>query len=194
MDPADHGGEVLTGGLEKAVREDRFIPFTLILNPRLDSTVMQEEIFGAVLPIISVRSEEEAREIILAREKPLALYVFASQQAVIDRFVNNVSSGGVCVNDCIFHCGNSHLPFGGVGDSGMGTYHGVWGFREFSHTKAVMSRSTWVDPGLRYPPYGDSQAKLVRNIVENGIGLPPAVKIGLLAAAGALGALAVSRL
>mmetsp|Transcript_15910 Transcript_15910/g.29115 ORF Transcript_15910/g.29115 Transcript_15910/m.29115 type:complete len:513 (+) Transcript_15910:156-1694(+) len=166
LDSSAHGGEVLTGGVEKSDREQKLIPLTLVLNPQLDSQLMVEEIFGPILPIITVDGPDQAVEIITSREHPLALYCFASNQEVVDKFTTETTSGGVCVNDALFHIVNSNLPFGGVGSSGMGSYHGYYGFLEFSHQKAVMYRSTWLDPGVRYPPFHDGQAGKLADMIK----------------------------
>jgi len=156
LDPKNHSGEVLLGGIEKADRSDCYIPPTVVLNPSLESPLMKEEIFSMGLPIIIVKGPEEAIEIIQSRDHPLALYCAAEDEDVCNNFVNKTISGGVCLNDYLFHLTNPNLPFGGVGPSGMGAYHGEWGFKEFSHKKAVMSRVTSTDPTIRYPPYAAS--------------------------------------
>jgi len=156
LDPKNHSGEVLLGGIEKADRSDCYIPPTVVLNPSLESPLMKEEIFSMGLPIIIVKGPEEAIEIIQSRDHPLALYCAAEDEAVCDKFVNETISGGVCLNDYIAHLSNPNLPFGGVGPAGMGSYHGEWGFKECSHKKAVMSRVTSTDPAIRYPPYAVS--------------------------------------
>ena len=105
----------------------------------------------------------EAEEFVLAREKPLALYVFTKRKAVEDRFVNHVSYGGGCINDTIMHIASSDMPFGGVGNSGMGGYHGRDSFRTFSHEKSVLKKYNWIDLPLRYPPY---KSKMLEKLVR----------------------------
>jgi len=144
------GGDVVSCG---TFDEDaKFVPPTFIRGPALNSGVMQEEIFGPVLPIVAMDSIDKMCEYINANEKPLAMYIFATDKDA-RTVISRTSSGGVCVNDTIMHLTNPHLPFGGVGNSGQGSYHGKWGFNEFSHMRAVMFRPTWLDPAQRYPPY-----------------------------------------
>jgi coniferyl-aldehyde dehydrogenase len=137
-------------------QEHRKIPPTLILNPTDDMTVMQEEIFGPVLPVKGYGSVGEAKDYINAHERPLAVYYFGQDEGERERVVEGTTSGGVTVNDVIFHVAQEELPFGGVGPSGMGSYHGVDGFREFSHRKAIY-RQIKTDIGpmkMLRPPYG----------------------------------------
>eukprot|EP00927_Polykrikos_kofoidii_P057954 TRINITY_DN5220_c0_g1_i1.p1 TRINITY_DN5220_c0_g1~~TRINITY_DN5220_c0_g1_i1.p1 ORF type:complete len:528 (-),score=76.15 TRINITY_DN5220_c0_g1_i1:127-1623(-) len=149
----------------KMDQSSKFIPPTLIKDPSWSSRVMQEEIFGPVLPMITVKSVDEIVERINSREKPLALYIFGKEGPVVEDIIHRVSSGGVCVNDTIFHYANMDLPFGGVGGSGMGKYHGKWGFDEFSHIRAVMYRGTWVDAPQRYPPFTEANMRLMEWIL-----------------------------
>jgi aldehyde dehydrogenase (NAD+) len=121
-----------------------------------------------VLPIIAVDSLDEAVSFVNADEKPLALYSFSADEADHDRVLHGTSSGGVCINGTIMHISNPHLPFGGVGESGMGAYHGKDGFDTFSHRRAVHERSTRLDPSLMYPPYTSKKFALVRR----GLALP----------------------
>merc|ERR1712130_377689 len=141
----------------------------------LGSRIMKEEIFGPLLPIIVVDNMDEAIHFVNSREKPLALYVFSSDNKVVNKILSTTTSGGACVNDTIFHVSNPHLPFGGVGQSGMGAYHGKNSFDTFSHFRSVMFRSTWLDPSLRYPPYLDSDVKTLKKLVIGPI-IPPMVK------------------
>ena len=128
-----------------------------------DDAVMQEEIFGPILPIIAVETMAEAEDFVAAREKPLALYLFTKRKIVEDRFLNYVSFGGGCVNDTIMHLASSDLPFGGVGNSGMGAYHGDKSFETFSHQKSVLKKANWLDLPLRYPPF---KSKLVDKLLR----------------------------
>jgi aldehyde dehydrogenase (NAD+) len=127
---------------------------------------MQEEIFGPILPVLAVDGPAEAKAFITARPKPLAMYVFAGDDAVVDGLVDGVSSGGVCVNQTLMHIGPPDLPFGGVGDSGMGAYHGKAGFDAFSHQKSVLRKSFKPDPSFLYPPYKGVAEKLVRKLLR----------------------------
>lgn len=143
-------GDVVAGGLTSA--EDRYIEPTLLDNVSADSAVMREEIFGPVLPMMEIGGVEEAINFILDREKPLAMYVFA-EEGVARRVFDHTSSGGGCINDTIMHIANEHLPFGGVGNSGMGRYHGRDSLYAFSHRRSVVTTPTWIDLPFRYMPY-----------------------------------------
>lgn len=143
-------GDVVAGGLTSA--EDRYIEPTLLDKVSADSAVMREEIFGPVLPMMEIGDVEEAINFILDREKPLAMYVFA-EEGVARRVFDHTSSGGGCINDTIMHIANEHLPFGGVGNSGMGRYHGRDSLYAFSHRRSVVTTPTWIDLPFRYMPY-----------------------------------------
>ncbi len=143
--------KILYGGICDA--SDKYISPTLIDHPSETSAIMSEEIFGPLLPIIPYHSDEEVVEFINQRPKPLALYIFSKKSSSVDYIVANTSSGGVCVNDTLSHITTSYLPFGGVGESGMGQYHGKKGFDNFSHFKSVMYKSQLFDVSMRYPPY-----------------------------------------
>lgn len=145
------GQNVIYGG---TVTNNFFSP-TLIDEPGLDSPIMQQEIFGPILPIISYHSFEELKQIVDKYEKPLALYVFSNQKSFVDKVLNSFSFGGGVVNDTMVHYVNKNLPFGGIGHSGMGAYHGVCTFKTFSHQKGIVQRSRMLDIPLRYPPYKD---------------------------------------
>jgi aldehyde dehydrogenase (NAD+) len=123
---------------------------------------MDEEIFGPILPVIAVDSLDAAVDWVNAADKPLALYSFSERDDENRRVLAGATSGGACVNGTLMHVSNPHLPFGGVGESGMGAYHGKFGFDTFSHHRAVHERSTRVDPALLYPPYTRRKQRLVR--------------------------------
>ena len=144
------GRIVFGGGVD---REQRYIAPTLMTDVGEDAPLMTEEIFGPLLPIVKIKNYEEAKRFIKARPKPLALYVFARDKDLIQRLIREVPAGGVCVNDTISHLIGSELPFGGVGASGMGAYHGKASFDTFSHYKSVLERKTWLDFRMKYPPY-----------------------------------------
>jgi acyl-CoA reductase-like NAD-dependent aldehyde dehydrogenase len=115
---------------------------------------MQEEVFGPILPVLEVDSVEEVIDFVNARPSPLGLYVFAEDRAVTEQILNSTCSGDAAVNECTLQPIVHDLPFGGVGNSGMGKYHGEWGFRAYSNVRGVLSHSTAIDiGGLRYPPY-----------------------------------------
>ena len=143
-------GDVVCGGATDAAQ--RYIEPTLLDNVAADSAVMRDEIFGPVLPMITIESVDEAVEFILDREKPLALYAFAEERVARSIF-DRTSSGGGCINDTIMQVANEHLPFGGVGNSGMGRYHGRDSLYAFSHRRAVVTTPTWMDMPVRYMPY-----------------------------------------
>jgi aldehyde dehydrogenase (NAD+) len=143
-----------------------YVAPTITVEPALDSAVMQEEIFGPILPVVGVANSRAATAFITARPKPLALYVFAGRGDVIDEVIGATSSGGVCVNQTIMHLLPSTLPFGGVGDSGMGSYHGRAGFDVFSHRKSVLKKRPKPDLKLLYPPYTPKVEKIARRILR----------------------------
>lgn len=131
-----------------------------------DDAVMQEEIFGPVLPILTVDSMDEAYAFVKARPKPLALYLFTGDRRTEARFLRQVSYGGGCVNDTIIHLATSQMGFGGVGGSGMGSYHGKKSFEAFSHEKSIVKKFTWLDLPMRYQPYNQMKEKLVKMFVR----------------------------
>jgi aldehyde dehydrogenase (NAD+) len=148
-------GNVVVGGQKDP--DQLYIAPTIIVDVAPDAPVMKEEIFGPVMPIRSVDSIDEAIEFINERPKPLAMYIFTRNSYVWDDVISRTSAGGVCVNDTLMQYGVPSLPFGGVGDSGCGAYHGEYGFNELSHNKAVLNKTTWFDMMVRYPPYTDSK-------------------------------------
>lgn len=125
---------------------------------------MQEELFGPLLPVLVVEDLEEAIQLINRRPKPLALYLFTSQRQHQRTLLQRTSSGGVCLNDVVLQAGVPELPFGGVGNSGMGTYHGKAGFETFSHRRSVLWRSFRLDAPFRYPPYA-GRLPLIRRLL-----------------------------
>ncbi|MDC0957856.1 aldehyde dehydrogenase [Flavobacteriaceae bacterium] len=142
--------------------ENRYIAPTIIDNPSLDSKVMATEIFGPVLPVLSYSEAADIDVIISHYEKPLSLYVFSKNRHFIDTMLSTYSFGGGAINDPLIHFGNHRLPFGGVGASGIGAYHGKHGFDTFSHHKSVSKRGTWIDPPIRYAPYNNKLSLLKR--------------------------------
>jgi aldehyde dehydrogenase (NAD+) len=155
-------GELLVGGEHD--RESLRIEPTILLDPDPTEPVMTEEIFGPILPVLSYESLDEAIEFVNSRPKPLALYVFTKQTAVQDRLVTAIPAGGVVLNHVALHCLVPQLPFGGVGASGMGAYHGKWGFEELSHRKAVLSKTVRPDLRLIYPPYSERAMRIMRKL------------------------------
>lgn len=156
-------GTVATGG--HSVREERYIAPTVLTNVATDAKLMSEEIFGPLLPIIPVNDISEAIRFVRSRPHPLALYVFSENDRAIDRVVGETSSGGVTVNGTLLHLTNPNLPFGGIGESGMGAYHGMTGVRVFQHLKPVLSRGTRPDPSIAYPPYTKAKLRIIRRLL-----------------------------
>ncbi len=157
-------GTVVTGGDVDA--GERYFAPTITVDPAPESPIMQEEIFGPILPVLAVDGPDDAKSFITARPKPLALYLFASDDDVVRSVVDDVSSGGVCVNHTLMHVLPPDLPFGGVGSSGMGSYHGKAGFDAFSHRKSVLRKPTRPDLKMLYPPYRGLTERLVRKIIR----------------------------
>jgi len=159
-----HDGTVAVGGESDA--DTRYIAPTVLTGIGKDDPVMAEEIFGPILPVIAVDSLDEAMAFVnessAQGDKPLALYTFSESDAENDRVLASCTSGGACVNGTLLHISNPNLPFGGVGESGMGAYHGKFGFDTFSHHRSVHSRGTKIDPALMYPPYTAKKEKLLR--------------------------------
>ncbi len=159
----DGAGDVVFGGTRDAAT--RYFAPTALRDTDPTAAIMQEEIFGPVLPTLAVDDVDHALEFVTAREKPLALYVFAEDRAVQERVVQDTTSGGVCINATLFHITIPGLPFGGVGESGMGAYHGRSSFETFTHRKSVLNRPTKLDPSIAYPPYTGIKAKLLRKLL-----------------------------
>jgi acyl-CoA reductase-like NAD-dependent aldehyde dehydrogenase len=153
-------GIIVAGGERDAAQ--RYIAPTILDGVSWESAAMQEEIFGPILPVLDFDDLEAALGVLETRPKPLALYFFSEKRDRQDEVLRRPSSGGACINDTFAQLINLRLPFGGVGDSGMGAYHGQAGFDTFSHRKSVVKRSTWADPGLQYPPYRTPLAVLRR--------------------------------
>lgn len=151
-------GDVVFGGHTDPV--DRYFEPTVLDNVNPESLVMQEEIFGPILPVLTFDKIEEVISFVTAREKPLALYYFGKDG---DKVLRHTSSGGACINDTIMHIANENVPFGGVGMSGMGSYHNKLSFDAFSHRRAVLSTPTLFDLPFRYMPY--SWFKFVKKIL-----------------------------
>lgn len=151
-------GTIYHGG--KYDKETRYLSPTILTNVSEDAPVMQEEIFGPIFPVLTFKEIDEVITFVTDREKPLALYYFGTNG---DYVLRHTSSGGACVNDVIMHIVNHDVPFGGVGNSGMGSYHGKESFLAFSHRRAVIKTPTWVDMPFRYMPY--KLFELVKNLV-----------------------------
>ena len=156
---------ILIGG--KTNKDDCYIAPTLIDEPSLDSEVMKGEIFGPILPIISYETEEDIATIIGKYDKPLAFYIFSNKNRFAKKLIQQYSFGGGTINDTTVHFANHRLPFGGVGESGIGGYHGKQTFDTFSHKKGIVSRGTWLDVPTRYAPYKGKLNQL-KNLMKFG--------------------------
>ncbi len=156
-------GELVAGG--DADEAERYIAPTILRNVPADAPIMADEIFGPVLPVIGVESIDRAIAFVNSRPKPLALYLFTHDAAVRDSVIAHTSSGGVTVNHVLLHTAVPALPFGGVGESGLGAYHGKATFDTFSHRKSVLMKPTWLDPPFFYPPYDAGKWKWLRRIL-----------------------------
>ena len=147
-------------------------PETLQIEPTVvdhvdgNNPLMQEEIFGPILPILTYQNIDEAIAFINQREKPLAFYIFSQNKAIQKKLLKHCSFGGGCINDTIIHLATSELGFGGVGNSGMGSYHGKKSFETFSHTRSIVKKATWIDLPMRYYPYNSMKEKLIKMFVK----------------------------
>ena len=155
----------LVGGDTK--REDRYIAPTLLDEPSLDSEVMKGEIFGPILPVLSYETTDDLETVISKYDKPLAFYVFTGKNAFAKQLIQKYSFGGGTINDTTVHFANDNLPFGGVGESGIGGYHGKKTFDTFSHKKGVVKRGTWLDVPTRYAPY-KGKLKQLKTLLKFG--------------------------
>ena len=162
LEPLLKDGEIVMGGQTKP--EEKYIAPTVMDQVSWESPVMQEEIFGPILPVLEYTDLKDAIAQINARPKPLALYIFSKDKQKQEQVLQETSSGGVCINDTVMQVGVSTLPFGGVGDSGIGSYHGKASFDTFSHYKSVLKKGFRFDPNWRYPPYKDKLSLLKRII------------------------------
>lgn len=139
---------------------------TVMTNVDPSDAVMQEEIFGPIMAVMPFDDIDEAESVVKSMPKPLALYLFTHDAAVQDRFLRHVPFGGGCINDTVMHLATSHMGFGGVGASGMGSYHGKKSFDAFSHEKSILKKATWLDMPLRYQPYSKAKETLIRAILR----------------------------
>jgi aldehyde dehydrogenase (NAD+) len=155
--------KVVFGG--RSNKETLYVSPTIIDNPAAESVLMAEEIFGPILPILSYDTDADLTKAIGKYEKPLSLYVFSSKRAFAEKIIKEFSFGNGCINDCVIQFSNKKLPFGGVGHSGIGKYHGKFGFDTFSHQKSITKRATWLDIPLRYAPY-EGKLSTVRKIMK----------------------------
>jgi len=169
------GVEIVTGGTVD--KNDRYIAPTIIRGVTRNSSLMEDEIFGPILPVLTFDSLEEVVSFVNSRDKPLAAYLYSNDKKNQEYFLQYLTSGGGCINDNIIQVGNGHLPFGGVGPSGMGAYHGEHSFKLFSHNKAIVSKGVALDLDLRYPPY--TQSKLSKLAFVRNVHIPRGLLISL---------------
>lgn len=155
--------KVVTGGNRNL--ENRYLAPTIIDGPEMESGIMSEEIFGPLLPILAYGNESDIDKIIRRYEKPLSLYIFTDDRSFAKNIIRKFSFGGGCINDTVVHVANKRLPFGGVGQSGIGAYHGKFGFALFSHHKSIVARGTWLDIPFRYAPY-QNKIKTIRKVLK----------------------------
>ncbi|RLJ68829.1 aldehyde dehydrogenase (NAD+) [Lacinutrix venerupis] len=153
----------IIGGITNA--KNNYIAPTVIDEPSIDSEVMQDEIFGPILPVISYKDENEIESIISNYNKPLSLYVFTNNSTKAKNIIEKYSFGGGCINDTVVHFANHRLPFGGVGNSGIGAYHGKLSFDTFSHKKAIVKKGNWLDLPVRYAPY-NGKLKTIKKFLK----------------------------
>jgi len=154
--------EILLGG---NYNNEKIAP-TLVLINDLTSPLMNEEIFGPILPIITYNDIVTAFTYIISREKPLAAYLFTNDKNIKNLFINKISAGGIVINDTLMHFANNNLPFGGIGNSGIGKYHGKASFAIFSHEKAILNRKTWLDIKLRYHPISKKDLMIIKKVIK----------------------------
>ncbi len=149
-----------------ANRNERFISPTILQNISFEDEVMQDEIFGPILPVISFTKLDDAIKMVKERPKPLACYIYSKNRKTIKKLLKEISFGGGAVNDSLMHLSNSNLPFGGVGLSGIGSYHGKAGFDTFSHYKSILDKPFWIEPNIKYTPYSMKKLKIIKWLLE----------------------------
>jgi aldehyde dehydrogenase (NAD+) len=157
------GEKILTGGIGK--KNSQIAP-TILDDITPQSNIMQEEIFGPILPILTFERIDEVTSYVNSQPKPLAFYLFTTDRRMENHILNAISFGGGCINDTIIHLATSHMGFGGVGQSGMGSYHGKHSFDTFSHKKSIVKKANWLDLPMRYPPYTKGKEKILRMFLK----------------------------
>ena len=163
-DAEEKGGQILT--TEKAESADNYLPPTVVVNPPKDSMLMQEEIFGPILPVIPFTKTAEAIDFINQKEKPLALYIYTKNKKTANQIIRNTRAGATCINNSIVHYANHNLPFGGSNNSGIGKSHGFYGFRAFSNERAILKQYTFGAMELLFPPYTNIKQKLAKLTIK----------------------------
>ncbi|GMQ63695.1 aldehyde dehydrogenase [Vallitalea sp. AN17-2] len=156
--------KVVFGG--ETVEKENYVSPTIMDNVTWDDDVMKEEIFGPLIPVLEFDKIKDVIALLNDKPKPLALYYFSTNKSNINEVLKKVSYGGGCVNDTLVHLANINMPFGGVGNSGMGGYHGIDSFRTFSHHKSVLTKAMWIDIPARYPPYNEKDLKTIRKLLK----------------------------
>lgn len=147
-------------------KDKRFISPTIMTGITFDDEVMKDEIFGPILPVITFSDLDKTIALVKERPKPLACYIYSKNRKTINKLLSEISFGGGTINDSLMHLTNSKLPFGGVGHSGIGHYHGKYGFDTFSHFKSILDKPFWLEPSVKYAPYSDSKLKLLKRLIE----------------------------
>ena len=166
LDAVEKGATAVIGGAEFCDADARYTPATVLTGVTPDMDIMQSEIFGPILPIIAYDTLEEAISFVQSRPKPLALYTFGRNEKAIDRVLRETTSGSTCANHCILQIENLSVPFGGVGMSGTGNYHGIYGFKTFSHERNVMLQGAFDPLSFLYPPYHKAHDKGLRAKIQ----------------------------
>ncbi|WP_291650542.1 aldehyde dehydrogenase [Clostridium sp.] len=156
-------GEIYFGG--SVDEKDLYLEPTILINIKENSLIMEEEIFGPILPILEYSGLDEALNYVINKDKPLALYYFSEDSSSIEKVLNSTTSGGVTINDTIIHVASSYLPFGGVGPSGMGAYHGKASFDVFTHKKSVIKRGTFIEFPIKFAPY-NNKINLLKKVMK----------------------------
>lgn len=158
------GEDIVIGG--KGQENERKIEPSVLKNVLAESSIMKEEIFGPILPVLTYQTIEEVIEYVTGHPKPLACYLFTTNVQIEKKVLKHISFGGGCVNDTIIHLATPYMGFGGVGASGMGSYHGIESFRTFSHTKSIVKKANWLDLPMRYHPYTEKNLKMIRKFLK----------------------------
>jgi len=153
-----HGGETNL--------ENRSISPTILHNINFEDTIMQDEIFGPILPVISFENLEDVITKIKEREKPLSLYVYSKNKKTIKKILHEISFGGGAINESLVQMSNPNLPFGGVGASGIGAYHSKTGFDTFTHYKSILHKTSWIEPNIKYSPFTELKSKILKFLLE----------------------------
>jgi len=155
--------KLIIGG--ETSKDELYIAPSVLTNVSWEDKVMEDEIFGPILPLLTFNNFEDVINEINKHPKPLAMYIFSHNKKQVKQLIENTSSGGFCVNETVSHFVNLNMPFGGVGNSGIGNYHGKYSFRCFTHEKSVLKKSTKFDLALRYPPY-KTKVKILRRVYK----------------------------